>query len=69
MAKLHKIEMYVLDVNDEYEELDDIINALEYKIDVNFIPFNSKTVKIDFHDDIDINHIDATIDNYENYFK
>lgn len=29
MAKLYKVEMYVLDVHDDYSDLDDIINSIE----------------------------------------
>lgn len=69
MAKLFKAELYVIDHNDDFESFEDfetyITNYLRYG---NIEFFNVKERKIDWHDDIDINH-QCDIETYRKYFK
>lgn len=68
MAKLYKVEMYVLDVNEQYQDLDEIIDMAEMKLDAHFNPFNIQMTEIEWEDDIDINHFGCTVDTYRKYF-
>lgn len=69
MAKLYKIEMYILDINEQYDNVEDIIIDCENNIDVYFNCFNVEEKNIDWHDDIDINYYNnQTVDNYRKYF-
>mgnify|MGYP000966762727 CR=1 FL=1 len=69
MARLHKVEMYILDANEEYKNFQDIIDSLEYKTDLNLNCFNHKETSFKWDDDLKINKLNATIEDYENYFK
>jgi len=68
MSKLYKVEMYVLDVNDMYNDLDEIIEDAERRSEFNLKPFNAQSVEFEWDDDIDLNHKDD-IDTYRNYFR
>ena len=68
MAKLYKIEMYVLDVNEDYDKLDSIISRAECRTGVNFNCFNTQETQFEWNDDIDLNH-DCGIEAFRKYFK
>lgn len=70
MAKLYKIEMYILDTNEYYSSLDEIIENAEMGADeANFNCFNVKEKQVEWNDDIDINMGDSTVDVYRKYFE
>ena len=57
MAKLHKLELYVTDYNDKYYNIEHLLTDIENKLDDVFVNcFNKDMVKLDWHDDIDLNY-------------
>ena len=69
MAKLYKTETYILDINDSYNDLHNIIDDADIGTEASFQPFNIQEVEFEWKDDIDLNYTNATIDTYRNYFK
>lgn len=70
MAKLHKAEIYMLDVNEMYNSLEEIIGAFDWHIDdINFHSYDGQSVEIEWDDDIDLNRNDCKRETYEKYFK
>jgi len=69
MAKIYKVEMYICDINDDYTDVEEIINDIENSNNAVFNCFNIKTVDLDWHDDIDINHSDCDVETYRKYFE
>ena len=69
MAKLHKVELYIIDVNDKYSNLNEIMCDIENSTDCSLVPFNAQEVEIDWHDEIDLNYSNCPIENYRNYFE
>jgi len=70
MAKLHKIELYLIDHNDKYSSLDNIVVDIENATDLDVNCFNTKEVEIEWDDDIDINFSSkCTVENFRKYFK
>jgi len=70
MAKLHKLELYVLDVNDDFNNSQDVLNYIEHQTSryLNFKSSSQKSVDIKWEDDIDLNFSDCSIESYEAYF-
>ena len=68
MAKLHKVEMYVLDVNDDYDTLEQITSDINDRMDVELIPFNVQSVNFDWHDNHILNFGDARQSDYRGMF-
>ena len=69
MAKLHKIELYIIDPNESYESAMDVFSEIDNKLyDGTLVTFKSNTVKVDWFDGIDINNINATREEFEHYF-
>ncbi|HZJ98773.1 MAG TPA: hypothetical protein VFC79_02135 [Tissierellaceae bacterium] len=57
MAKLHKLELYITDYSDKYYNADHLMVDIERNLDDVLINcFNKDMVKIDWHDDIDLNY-------------
>lgn len=69
MAKLYKVEMYVLDINEDYHSFDDMMNDVENSIEASFTPFNVQESDIEWDDDIDLNKVDAPLKVYRDYFE
>ena len=69
MAKLYKMEMYILDINEDHSDLEEIICSIESSVDVNFITFNEKQVDVEWDDNLKINMYDATEKDFKEYFK
>lgn len=70
MAKIHKVELYILDINDMYDSLDDIITDCERSVDdVIFKLELGQTVNVEWTDDINLNFINCPMDNYHKYFE
>ena len=72
MAKLYKIELYVADYNDVYDNVDDLVNCLNSGWgldDVIMNCFNPQEVYVEWNDDIDLNYEgnDKTV--YDKYFS
>jgi hypothetical protein len=68
-AKIYKMEMYILDINNSYEDIDEIIVESERGArEANFHPFNVEEVEVEWTDDIDLNFSSATEETYRKYF-
>jgi hypothetical protein len=69
MAKLHKVEMYILDSADDYNSLEQIIDHTNDRSYVQFNPFNSQTVEFEFDDEHPLNFNDAKVEDYRKMFE
>ena len=69
MARLYKIEMYIVDYNDDYSTLEDIISDMELATDVFLNCFNVEEVNVKWNDDIDLNFANQSVEIYRKYFK
>lgn len=71
MAKLYKIELYIADYNDVYQDVDNVVNSIEGSGLENAIVncFNPQVVNVEWYDDIDLNYDSANKQTYEKYFK
>jgi hypothetical protein len=68
MTILHKVEMYILDINENYESVTDIIEDCKTHTDVDFACFNRESVEVKWDDNIDLNYIDCDLETYRKYF-
>lgn len=69
MAKLHKIEMYILDLNEQYGSLGDTISHINDRLEcVSLHPFKVQTVCFEWHDEHKLNFRDATYKDYRGMF-
>ena len=69
MAKLHKIEMYILDIDEHYGDLQGTIDHINDRLElVELKPFNVQTVDFDWHDDHKLNYSNATYEDYMGFF-
>ena len=68
MAKLHRVEMYVLDINDDYESLEQIASDVNDRMDVSLVPFNVQSVNFDWHDNHVLNFLDVKQSDYRGMF-
>ena len=69
-GKLHKIELYVVDPNNQYYDVESMLLDIEillYKCIVK--SFASNTVELDWNDDIDSNIVYASEEGYKKYFS
>ena len=64
MAKLYKVELYIIDVNNNYSNLNEIMHDIGNSTDCSLIPFNSQEVEIDWHDGIDIKLSNCPVENF-----
>jgi len=69
MAKLYKMEMYIIDVDDNFKKLDRIIYNANVFSSCSFVPFNAQEVEVNWHDDIDINLSNCPVENFREYFE
>lgn len=73
MAKLYKVEMYITDFNDEIMDVDDL-KGLLYEFEFhNWVGVKVVDIKeskeFEWSDDLKINKVDATVKDFEEYFK
>ena len=70
MAKIHKVEMYLLDVNEDFYSVDDI---MEYITNTKYAPsihiVSSESKEFEWDDDVIINRYDCSTEQYNNFFK
>lgn len=70
MAKLHKIEMYILDIDEHYGSLQDTIDHINDRLElVSLHPFNINTVEFDWSDDHRLNQGDVGYNDYKDMFE
>lgn len=73
MAKIYKLEAYIIDANDEYEDEEQLESHLDYLLDRGDISLQEINInsseEFEWEDDLRINKTAATKDDYEKYFK
>lgn len=72
MAKLYRLELYVADYNDVYDDVYDLENCLQSGWgfdDVILNCFNAQETEVEWNDEIDLNYDSANKDIYDKYFK
>lgn len=70
MAKLHKIEMYILDIDNYYGSLTDTIDYINDGLElVSLHPYNINTVEFEWDDDHKLNKINAKYNDYSELFE
>lgn len=74
IARLYKVEMYLTDGNGDYEDIKQFRNHLEYVlergIDAAFkIAKLEASKEFEWEDDLRVNLVKATVEDYEEYFK
>lgn len=76
MAKVHKMVIYLIDANGDYDHFEEgllaeyVKESLEMKLDVTTAVTKSQSSKeFEWDDDLKINNRAATIADYEEYFK
>ncbi len=70
MAKIHKVEMYLLDINEDFDTLDE---ALIYMTNRKYAPsahiISSESKKFEWDDDVIINYCKCTNEQYNQFFE
>jgi len=70
MAKIFKIEMYVVDTNDKTQDEQDLLDELENSLeDLLIHAANVEMRTFEWDDGIAINYVAATNEDHEAYFK
>ena len=69
MAKLHKIEMYIVDIDGNYGSLEDTIEHINDRLElVELKPFKAQSIEFDWHDDHKLNFTNRSYDDYRGFF-
>lgn len=70
MAKIHKVELYLLDVNEDFDNVND---AIEYMANMKYSPsirvVSSKSKEFEWDDDVIINRCSCSTEQYNNFFE
>ena len=70
MAKIHKVEMYLVDINEDFDTLDD---ALVYMTNRKYAPLlhlvTSESKEFEWDDDVIINYCNCTNEQYNQFFE
>ena len=70
MAKIHKVELYLLDVNEDFDTVDDVI---EYMTNIKYAPnirvISSESKEFEWDDDVVINKRNCSTEQYNNFFE
>lgn len=72
MAKIYKIELYVVDYNNVYNDVNDLANCIDSGWgldDVLVNCFDKQEVEVEWTDDIDLNYGNVNKETYNKYFK
>lgn len=73
MTKIYKAEFYITDFNDEYQGIDDVKGKVEESPTFRWALVHVSDIKeseeFEWDDDLKINNIAATTEDYEEYFK
>lgn len=74
MARLHRVEAYILDLSDDMIEdsTEDIIERIDDKISrlgIHIEGFNTSSIDIHWYDNIDINQKTSDVNTYRKYFE
>ncbi|MBQ6816875.1 MAG: hypothetical protein IJO27_00415 [Bacilli bacterium] len=70
MSKIHKVEFYIVDPNDVYNDGEDLIDSINERLYDGWMlnPKWKTSKEIDWHDDIDLNFSDCSEADCEKYF-
>lgn len=69
MSKLHKIEMYILDIDEYYGGLKDTIEHINDRLElVSLHPFNVQSVEFDWNDEHKLNFTTAEYEDFRGFF-
>ena len=70
MAKIHKVEMYLVDINEDFETLHD---ALNYMTNGKYSPLlhlvTSESKEFEWDDDVIVNRCNCTNEQYNQFFE
>ena len=70
MAKIHKVELYLLDVNEDFNSVDDII---AYMANMKYAPsirvVSSESKEFEWDDDVIINRCNCSTEQYNSFFE
>jgi len=70
MARIHKVELYIVDINDFYSEnTERIVEEISDRLNVSLKGFDTQCKEVDWDDDIDINFTNANLETYRKYFE
>lgn len=70
MAKLYKISFYLVDFDDTYIDAEGITDDIDGNLDgIVKVIETQESEDIEWRDDIDVNHIDAPLEQFEAYFR
>lgn len=71
MAKVYKVEMYVVDANEEFGDVDHIKPYLEdwHRWVMTDVTGIQESDEFEWEDDLKINKVNASVEDYEEYFK
>ena len=70
MAKVHKVELYLLDVNEYFNNVDYLLDYMtngKYAPSVHVI--NSESKEFEWDDDVVINRYDCSTEQYDKFFE
>ena len=70
MAKIHKVALYLLDVNEDFDNVDDIV---EYMANMKCAPsihvIRSDSKEFEWDDDVIINRRNCSTEQYNSFFE
>ena len=67
-ANIHKLELYIVDANGNYGDIEEIITLIENHTDCSCKVIISDSKEFEWDDDLDINRTNANLECYEEYF-
>jgi hypothetical protein len=69
MARIHRATIYIVDPNEEYRDINDIINNIENKLDIRVENFFARTTEdFEWYDEINVNYSNVSMAELEEYF-
>ena len=70
VAKIHKVELYIVDINDDFNKLEDYMNYIE---NLKYAPMHkiisSESKSFEWDDYVVVNYTDSDEKDYENFYK
>lgn len=68
MAKIYKVNMYIIDCNDMINDIDEVTDIIERKFSAFTHVGECKNRSLEWNDDLQINQVGATTKDHEEYF-
>ena len=69
MAKIYKATIYVVDIDESYDFMSEIIDDMNLSDGYSVKLSNYSEKEFEWSDDVVVNRIDATVEQYEEFFK